>query len=164
MLDLFYTHTPMAEVAVRMGAAALFGAILGLDREARRKPAGLRTHMLISLASATLMLLTFELIDSTKGLGDSIRSDPVRVTEAIVTGVAFLGAGCIITSRNKVKGITTGASIWLAGAIGAACGGGYYTIAILSVLFAVAILSLLGLLENRLKDQDDEDCSPVKPE
>jgi putative Mg2+ transporter-C (MgtC) family protein len=155
-LTLLPTQTPIGEVVLRMTIAVGFGMALGIDREARDKPAGLRTHMLISLAAAVFTLLTFELTNTAMAMSDSIRADPVRVTEAVVTGVAFLGAGTIIQSRGRIQGITTGASIWLAGAMGTACGGGYYAIAALTLVFALVVLTLFGLLTHRLKNGDGQ--------
>ncbi len=78
------------------------------------------------------------------------KADPARVIEGVIAGVAFLGAGTIIQSRGDVKGLTTGTSIWLAGAIGLACGGGYYAIAAIVLSYALITLVVLGLIEARL--------------
>ncbi|MGE4220930.1 MAG: MgtC/SapB family protein [Alphaproteobacteria bacterium] len=149
-LDILATHTPLGEIVARMTMAVLFGAVVGFDREVRQKAAGLRTHMLIALAAAVFTLLTFELTASADALGDAIRADPVRVTEAVVTGVAFLGAGTIIRAGGSVHGITTGASIWMTGAVGTACGGGFYVIAGIALAFVIFILTVVGLVEARL--------------
>lgn len=153
---LLDTRTPVVEMLARLGMAVVFGAVIGFDREARAKPAGLRTHMLISLAAALFTLLTFELTMTAVAIDKSVGADPVRVIQAVVAGVAFLGAGTIIQSRGQVHGITTGASIWLAGAVGMACGGGYYTIALIALVFAILILSAVGFLERRLKPGVDK--------
>lgn len=147
------TTTPPAEILTRQAVAALFGMIIGLDREWRRKPAGLRTHMLVCLASSTFTLLAMELAQQAAD-----KADPVRIIEAVTAGAAFLGAGSIIQSRGNVTGMTTGASIWLAGAIGLACGAGLYGIALVNLLFAVVILTGLGYLTAFLerKRGDDE--------
>lgn len=149
-LDILATHTPLGEILARMTMAVLFGAVIGFDREMRQKAAGLRTHMLIALAAAVFTLLTFELTVSAGALGDAVRADPVRVTEAVVTGVAFLGAGTIIRAGGNVQGITTGASIWMAGAVGTACGGGFYVVAAITLGFVIFILTVVGLVEARI--------------
>lgn len=155
------SYTSFPEMALRMAMAVAFGAVIGLDREASQKPAGLRTHMLISLAAAVFTLLTFELTRVAGSFGDAVRADPVRVMEAVVAGVAFLGAGTIIQSRGRIRGITTGASIWLSGAMGVACGGGYYVIALATLVFALIVLSVIGLVEHwaarRLNGARDEE-------
>jgi len=103
---------------LRLAAAVAAGALIGLDRELRHKPAGLRTLALVSLGSAVFIL---ETIDSTRGVYTDATS---RVIQGIVTGVGFLGAGSIMRGAGEepVRGLTTAASIWLAAAIGIACG------------------------------------------
>jgi putative Mg2+ transporter-C (MgtC) family protein len=139
------------EMAGRLLLAMAFGMVLGIDREARDKPAGMRSHMLVSLAAACLTMMTFAIIDASDAFGETVRADPLRVIEAVVAGIAFLGAGAIIQGRGKVHGITTGASMWVAGAIGIATGLGNYALATLTTVFAFAVLFLLGRLEAYLK-------------
>ncbi len=141
---------PLTQAAVRLGIAALFGMALGIEREWRRKPAGLRTHMLVALAAATFTILTNELVHASLEVTSDSKADPARVIEGVIAGVAFLGAGTIIQSRGDVKGLTTGTSIWLAGAIGLACGGGYYAIAAIVLSYALVTLVVLGFIEARL--------------
>lgn len=145
------TSIPLWEMAVRMAVAMLFGAGLGLDRELHHKPAGLRTHMLVSIAAASFALVTLELYHQALARPESGNPDPLRVMEAVITGVAFLGAGSIIRGGGQIEGITTGASIWLAGAIGLASGSGLYTIALLATAFGIATLTLLGSLTRRVQ-------------
>lgn len=139
------------EMAVRLILAMGFGMVLGLDREAQDKPAGMRSHMLVSLAAACLTIMTFAIIDASEAFGETVRADPLRVIQAVVAGIAFLGAGAIIQGRGKVTGITTGASMWVAGAIGIATGLGDYTLAVLTTVFAVSVLFVLGKLERAAK-------------
>lgn len=146
------TTLPLLDLATRLGLAALAGMVIGLEREWRRKPAGLRTHMLVALASAAFTIITFELFQASLEMAPESKGDPVRVIEGVIAGVAFLGAGTIIHGRGEVKGLTTGASIWLAGAAGLACGGGYFVIAGLTVALSVIILALLRLLQRREED------------
>ena len=106
-----------AQVLLRLSVAVGVGALIGLDRELRRKPAGLRTLALVSLGSAVFIL---ETVDAVGGRSDGTS----RVIQGIVTGVGFLGAGSILrgTSEESIRGLTTAASIWLAAASGIACG------------------------------------------
>lgn len=145
------------EMAIRLVLAMGFGMVLGLDREARDKPAGMRSHMLVSLAAACLTIMTFAIVDASESFGETVRADPLRVIEAVVAGIAFLGAGAIIQGRGKVTGITTGASMWVSGAIGIATGFGYYTLAALTTLFAVIVLFILGKLERATKAKIQSD-------
>lgn len=145
------TSLPLLDLVTRLGLATLVGMVIGLEREWRQKPAGRRTHMLVSLASAAFTIITFELFQASLQMAPDSKGDPVRVIEGVIAGVAFLGAGTIIQGRGEVKGLTTGASIWLAGATGLACGGGYYIVIVAGVTVgpAVVILALLGLLQSK---------------
>jgi putative Mg2+ transporter-C (MgtC) family protein len=148
-IDLFQTSTPLAEISGRLVLAVFFGAASGIDREFRQKAAGLRTHILVALAAAIFTLITFEIFFEMNELMDEPRSDAIRIIEAVTAGVAFLAAGTIIQSGGAVQGLTTGASMWLAGAVGLACGGGFYTIALIGTVLALIVLFIIGKLESR---------------
>jgi putative Mg2+ transporter-C (MgtC) family protein len=135
------------DAALRLGLALLCGLIVGIDREVRNKPAGMRTHMLVSLAAASFTLISFDFHYRLVAQGNAGGTDPIRALEAVVAGVAFLGAGTIIQSHRKVSGVTTGAGMWMAGAIGLACGGGLFAIAIALTLAMFVVVTLLGFLE-----------------
>lgn len=143
------TVLPPLEAILRTFMAVVVGCLIGLDRELRNKPAGMRTHILISLAAAVFTLITFEL--HTQFAGDEVHqtADPIRIIEAVTAGVAFLAAGAIIQSRGNVQGLTTGANMWLAGALGVACGAGYYAIALIGTVFALIVLVVLAKLQAR---------------
>lgn len=148
---MFQTQIPIETMALRLALAAVFGAIIGIDREWRNKPAGIRTHMMVALAAATFTVITLELFEAiTKGEAKHVASDPLRLVEAITAGVAFLGAGAIIQSRGNVEGITTGSGIWLAGAVGYAAGAGHFVLAGIACIFAVIILTALGWLTSKV--------------
>jgi putative Mg2+ transporter-C (MgtC) family protein len=145
------------EALLRMFVAAVVGGIVGLDRELRKKPAGLRTHILVSLAAALFTLITFELHAEFGQRIDDANADPIRIIEAVTAGVAFLAAGAIIQSRGNVQGLTTGANMWLAGALGVACGSGYYTLAAIGTVFALIVLVILGRLEMSMERRATRD-------
>ncbi len=153
--SLFVTHVPYPDIFFRLILAAGFGMLLGLDRELRNHEAGLRTHMLVSLAAAGFTLVTIEMAYMAAGQGDAARADTLRVVEAVTTGVAFLGAGAIIRRGGDVKGLTTGASMWLAGAIGIAAGAGFYGIGLAVTLLGVFILSVVSLIERYTTKRDE---------
>ena len=119
-----YLNIDLAEfrVLLQVGAAMLLGALIGLDREAADKPAGIRTHMLVAGAAAFLVSLGQISVEQFGELmsSDLIRADPIRTIEAVITGVSFLGAGTIIRRRSEqdVKGLTTAASILFAATVG----------------------------------------------
>ena len=138
-----------AMYAERLGLALLLGMVIGVDREMRRKPAGLRSHMLVSLASAAFALIALELVESVSAWDDHVRIDPTRVLEAVVTGIAFLGAGAIVQNKGSVEGITTGASLWLTGALGVACGVGELYLAGMTAILGVVVLVVIGFMERR---------------
>lgn len=154
---LMQTNTPPFEIAVSLVLAVVFGGAIGMDREYRQKAAGLRTHILVSLAAAIFTLITFEIFFEMSEVMEEPRGDAIRIIEAVTAGVAFLAAGTIIQSGGAVQGLTTGASMWLAGAVGLACGGGFYVIAVMGTVLALAVLFLLGKLEARVAPSKDED-------
>jgi putative Mg2+ transporter-C (MgtC) family protein len=128
------------EVTFRLVLAAVLAALLGWDREERDRPAGIRTYMLVALAAAVFTILTFEIHRGVAASASGANSDPIRIIEAVTAGVAFLAAGTIIQGRNSVIGLTTGAGMWMAGALGVAVGAGYYGLAILAALLSFGIL------------------------
>jgi putative Mg2+ transporter-C (MgtC) family protein len=146
-MDLSDQLQLVADYGVRLAVATVLGAVIGFDRELHRRPAGLRTHMVLSLAAALFTVLTLELAAdlSRQGAGGA---DPIRIIEAITVGVSFLAAGTIIRSGRNVEGLTTGAGMWLAGAVGLACGLELYALAILGAVLAVIILAVLMPVES----------------
>lgn len=141
------TWLSFSVIAARLALAALLGAVIGFEREWRRHPAGLRTHTLVCLAAAVIAVLTVEIVHSPQFAGQSFRFDPIRLVEAVTAGVAFLAAGLIIFNRGRIKGLTTGAGMWLAAAIGLACGLGFWQIAGLATLMGLIALSFMQWLE-----------------
>ena len=144
------TDIPLITVAIRLGVACLLGFAIGFEREVRDRPAGLRTHMLTSLAAALFAVIATEFIILYGGEDDGTQLDPIRVVEAVTAGVAFLAAGTIIQSRGNVQHMTTGATIWLAGSAGVACGAGYLVIAAMTTVLGFIIVALIGAAEARL--------------
>jgi putative Mg2+ transporter-C (MgtC) family protein len=151
MADDLRTHIPELEIVVRLTMATVLGALVGIERELRDHAAGLRTHMLTAAAAALFTVLTLELhLEVREASADRIAADPIRVVEAVTAGVAFLAAGAIIHGHGTVHGLTTGAGMWLAGAIGVACGIGRFTIAIMAMVLTVIVLSLFSAFERLL--------------
>jgi putative Mg2+ transporter-C (MgtC) family protein len=141
------------EILARLILAAIFGAVVGLERERRNRAAGLRTHAMVGMASALVMIVSaFGFADI---LGrDAVVLDPSRVAAQVVSGIGFLGAGVIIFRRNEARGLTTAASIWTVAAIGLATGGGLYIAALATTVLALAILAVLKPLERYLFARD----------
>lgn len=150
------------EFIARLLLASLLGGIIGLEREVHGRAAGFRTHLLVSLGSCLFVIASiffYELYGNTSRIGPS-GVDPGRVAAQVVTGIGFLGAGAIIRDRASIRGLTTAACLWIAAAIGLACGIGLYMIAPFVTLLAVVSLLLLKKVENRLK-RDTYSCVKV---
>jgi putative Mg2+ transporter-C (MgtC) family protein len=135
---------PRLELAllVRLVLAGLLAGVLGWEREAARKPAGLRTHMLVGIASALFTVLAELAVRTYPGQEGGLRADPIRVIQAVAIGVGFLGSGVIHVSKDQdtVLGLTTAGSVWATAAIGIAAGLGYYILALGSTLLLMGVL------------------------
>lgn len=144
------THTAFPVIMARLLLAALFGAAIGFEREWRNRPAGLRTHILVCVAAAIYALLVIEIVHAPMFEIDRAQFDPIRIVEATTAGVAFLAAGVVIFTRGEVHGLTTGAGMWLAGAIGVAAGLGLWQVALFATALALVVLGLLHAVELKL--------------
>ena len=133
------------DVAARLIAASVFGAAVGVEREVHGHPAGMRTHLLVSLGSALFTVLSIFGFP----LGSGQPADPSRVAAQIVSGIGFLGAGAIIKEGFSVRGLTTAASLWATAAVGMAAGAGQFVVALVAA--AIILFSLWPL--NRLADR-----------
>jgi putative Mg2+ transporter-C (MgtC) family protein len=138
---------PDFEIAMvgRLLLASLLGGLIGLERELHGRPAGFRTHLLVSLGSALFVAVSIYFYKEFGqfGAGMPVGVDPGRVAAQVVTGIGFLGAGAIIHEKASIRGLTTAACLWVAAAIGVACGAGMFLIS--TVVTAIALLSLLAL-------------------
>jgi putative Mg2+ transporter-C (MgtC) family protein len=148
--DVFSASTmPWQVVLARLTGALVFCGLIGLERETRDRPAGLRTHMLVGLAAALYCLIMLEVLAAADIFSDRIASDPLRLIEAVTSGVAFLAAGMIIVTRGKVKGLTTGAGLWLAAAIGLSTGFGFWMMAAATTALALVVIKLVKVAEDK---------------
>jgi putative Mg2+ transporter-C (MgtC) family protein len=151
---------------LRLVTAALLAGAIGIGPELRDKPAGLRTHMLTGVAAALFTIVTFEIRETAMRDGAVFGADPIRIIEAVTAGVAFLASGMIIASRRDVTGLTTGAGMWLAGAVGVACGAGLYSLAAVSTALAILIAVLMRYFETYIlatKPAPVDQSSPQPP-
>ena len=119
----------------RLIVAGLLGAAIGLEREIRAKEAGVRTHFIVALGSALFMIISQHAFSG--------QFDHARVAAQVVSGIGFIGAGVIIFQKNAVRGVTTAAGLWVAAAIGLACGGGMYAVAITTAVLTVICLETM---------------------
>lgn len=141
------------QILGRVALAGALGAAIGLEREVKNRPAGLRTHLLVAAGAALFVPLSGSMVVQFAMVfgGEPIRSDPIRTIEAIVTGISFIGAGTIILrgDRDRLEGVTTAASILLAAAVGTATALGLTVLAVSTTAFVIAVLYGLGRWEQR---------------
>ena len=126
----------IGDLALRLFAATIIGSGIGIDREVRGKPAGMRTHALVSLGAALVTIVIIRLAPANVEHVDAVS----RVIQGIIAGVGFLGAGAILKSPESVHGLTTAASIWFVAALGIACGTGQWIAALVAVVLALLVL------------------------
>ena len=126
---------------LRLFIAGILGGLIGFEREFRAKEAGLRTHFIVALGSALFMLISQYAFTG--------RFDAARVAAQVVSGIGFIGAGVIIFHKNVVRGVTTAAGLWVAAAIGLACGAGMYVVAIAATLFTIMCLETMHIITRR---------------
>lgn len=134
------------EIVFRLFLAIVLSGIIGFERELHGRPAGLRTHVLVSVGAALVMLISID------GFGGS--GDPARLAAQVVSGIGFLGAGAIIRDGGDIKGITTAATLWIGGMIGLACGNGYYIGAVATTVFVLLFILLLRPIESRINNKN----------
>jgi putative Mg2+ transporter-C (MgtC) family protein len=145
----------IVQFLVRCGTAALCGMVIGLERELKNKPAGFRTNTLICLGAAIYTDVGLLLANG----NGSAAGDPARIAAQIVTGIGFLGAGCIIQDRGEVHGLTTAATIWVVAAIGIVAGVGHPVLALILTGGTTLALAALRVLERRYIDPEKNDTA-----
>ena len=141
------------ETLVRLLLASVLGALIGFEREVHGRPAGFRTHLLVSLGSCLLVIVSIDMYRLYGNFSGSVPVgvDPGRIAAQVVTGIGFLGAGAIIREKAAIRGLTTAACLWIAAAIGLSCGAGRFGAAIVVTLLAVLSLLLLKKVENLIR-------------
>lgn len=138
-----------AEFILRLLVAGVLGIFIGLEREYRAKEAGYRTHFLVALGSALIMIVSQHGFDEVLGRV-GVGLDPSRIAAQVVTGIGFIGAGTIILNKQIVRGLTTAAGIWATATIGLCVGAGMYMLGVLATLLALVGLELLSRIFRRL--------------
>ncbi len=142
------------DIAIHLGAAWMAGSLIGLERSFHGRPAGFRTHALVCLSSGLLMLVTAY---QWEWLGkvplDTVRTDPTRIAQGIMTGIGFLGAGVIFKEGLTVRGLTTAASIWMTAAIGILFGVGFFYPAAIATLATLGTLAVFRRIEGWMPSQ-----------
>jgi putative Mg2+ transporter-C (MgtC) family protein len=149
----FVSHDNLVMMVRIVGALAI-GAVIGLERSFHGRPAGFRTHALVCVASALLMLVTvYQNEWMTQVAIDAIRTDPTRMAQGIMTGIGFLGAGVIFKEGLIVRGLTTAASIWMTASIGILVGVGFWMPAIFGTIATLVVLSAFRIVEDKLPSE-----------
>ncbi len=157
-MRLLGRYQAQLQILTQVGLAMLLGALIGVEREIEDKPAGLRTHMLVGGAAALFVALVDVVVAhfGSSLSADLVRSDPVRIIEAVVTGVSFLGAGTIVLRRaeQRVEGLTTAASILFTAAVGVCVALSQFVLAVGVTALVLVILRGVGLLETWLQQRE----------
>lgn len=141
------------DLLLRILVGTVLGAVIGYERRMHGRPAGLRTHLIVALASSTFMVVSTHFVYfQTYKAGELLSVDPSRIAASVVTGVGFLGGGAILRTGVNVQGLTTAAGLWLVAAIGLSAGAGMYVVSLFSTLLGVVALTVV----RRLEHKDDE--------
>ena len=147
-------QTPLPLLALRLAGTIVLCGIIGIEREIMKDSAGLRTNILVGVAAATFAMITTSILDSNMGQDNNVRSDPLRLVEAVTNGVTFLAAGIIVFAKGEVRGLTTGAGMWLSASVGLSVGLGFWMIAVMTGGAGFIVLTALRRLEVRFGTKD----------
>jgi len=138
------------ELLIRLVVGTLLGGVIGYERDVHGRPAGLRTHLIVALASTTFMLVSTHFVYFQHyGRDDLVTVDSSRIAASVVTGIGFLGGGAILRTGVTVQGLTTAAGLWLVAAIGLSAGAGMYVVSAAATLFGVVALAVLRRFEHK---------------
>jgi putative Mg2+ transporter-C (MgtC) family protein len=138
------------ELLLRLVVGTALGGIIGYERDVHGRPAGLRTHLIVALASTTFMLVSTHFVYfQSYGKGDLINVDASRIAASVVTGIGFLGGGAILRTGLTVQGLTTAAGLWLVAAIGLSAGAGMYVVSVAATVIGLLALAVLRRFENK---------------
>ncbi len=139
------TVIPLYEIFLRLAAALLAGGAIGFERERDSQPAGLRTHMILALGAALVMILSINIAIEFQGQD----AEPTRLAAQVVSGIGFLGAGAILRFGFNVKGLTTASTLWTTAMVGMAIGYGYYLVSLFAVVIMLVVLTLVERFEKK---------------
>ena len=147
-VDLSWIQMRVWDIILRMACAMLVGAVIGTEREFTHRPAGMRTHMLVSLGACAVMITSQMLFAQYRVYGAT--PDPARLSAQVITGIGFLGAGTILKEGPTIKGLTTAASIWAVACLGVAMGAGYYAVGLVGAACMMITLTVFEWLQELL--------------
>lgn len=155
-----FQMVPAWEAVVRVLLAALFGMLIGLDRDMKKKPIDFRAYMIVAVTSCVITIMAQEVYADFQQSSGTLRLDFMRVVEGVLTGIGFLGAGAIIRGSgndNRVVGSATGASVWAAGGLGLTLGFGYYSLALIAFVTVAGTLFFLGFVRAMITGNRDKE-------
>ncbi len=148
---------PWHEMLLRLFIAAVYGLMVGMERERRHRPAGIKTHILVCVGASLVSLIQIKMVNEVIGLvqndqllAATLKSDYGRLGAQVISGVGFLGAGTILRNKGAIKGLTTAATLWLIACVGLAVGMGYYLISVMAITITMIVLTILHLVQNQL--------------
>ncbi len=148
---------PWYEILLRLGLAMLFGMLVGMEREHRQRPAGIKTHILVCMGAALVSIIQIKMIEEVvaaahenSALAEMLKSDIGRMGAQVISGVGFLGAGTILRTKGTIKGLTTAATLWLIACVGLAVGMGYYKTSLMAITLTMIVLIILHIIQNSL--------------
>lgn len=151
-MDLGVVDGNLGEFLIRVVAGGFCGLLIGIDREIKRKPLGVRAYVLVSAASAAYMVLAMDLVRAVDG-----SPDPTRLVQGVVTGIGFLGAGAIMNRSDlhgSLRGVGSGAAVWCSGAVGVACGLGLILHGLCMALLILFVLTVIEWIISREQEKD----------
>lgn len=149
------SYSELGDVFCKLGLAVVLSGVLGLERESKGRAAGLRTHILVCVASTVAMIVSDYLAAEWTQGGAPVWLDRGRIAAGIVTGIGFVGAGAIINVGNVHKGLTTAAMLWFVAVLGIAIGAGFYALAALATAFALTTVTVLARVSESLPTQTE---------
>ena len=142
----------LIDIITHLGIAIIAGGLIGLERSYHGHPAGFRTHILVCMASSILMLVTIYHKQWFAGADfETLRIDPTRMAQGVMTGIGFLGAGVIFKEGLSIRGLTTAASLWVTAAIGILAGVGFYSVVCIGTIFVLGVVSVFRWIESRMQ-------------
>ncbi|MFC1674676.1 MgtC/SapB family protein [Candidatus Omnitrophota bacterium] len=142
-----------SQIIIRLTLAGVLSGLVGLERQMHRRHAGLRTHILVCLGSCLIMLTSLYVFDI---YINKVPLDPARIAAGVIAGIGFLGAGTIIRESDRIRGLTTAASLWVIAGIGLAVGCGFFTGAVYTTLLVLVVLFFLRRLEAQAKLKENQ--------
>lgn len=151
--DLLLATNDWWQILTRLGAATVAGIVIGFDREWRGHDAGIRTHALVALSSAAIMLSSLLLYEAARS--EDVHPDPLRAVQGLSQAIGFLVAGLIFVRRATVKNMTTAANLWMAAALGIACGAGQYRLTLVAVAITLVLLVVFPFVERLIPEKRD---------